>query len=251
MILQNLTLSTWIAYTEFIKPYEERIKEVYNLPQCKRREVLINRAIVERAAQTYQFFEGGIVTVNDMLVYYNSISEQFKTMPKVVLNVSHELTPISGFMFGQFIDAKQIVGSCENKWLAIQYLISIFFSGDYQDMFCNEQSPQFETAGNVLMPYALAVSDWWDKFNDYINGNFTLFQEGATKGNNPNMREHMKRWGWVNFLSSVAKTKVWDIAGSGKNSVDCARAASLFDVLTIASEEKDYNIAVSLDMETT
>jgi hypothetical protein len=251
MILQNLTLNTWISYTEFIKPYEQAITDVYKLPICKRREVLINRAIVERAYQTYMFFEGTTTTVNDMLAYYATIEQQFKDMTKVVLKVDYELTPISTITFGQFIDAKQIVGSCQNRWMVIQYLISIFFSGEYQDMFCNEKSEQFQSAGQTLLGYGIAVGEWWEKFNDYINTNFTLFQQGATKGNNPNMQEHMKRWGWVNFLSSVAKAKVWDIAGIGKNSIDCARSASLFDVLTIASEEKDYNIAMSLDMEVT
>jgi hypothetical protein len=53
----------------------------------------------------------------------------------------------------------------------------------------------------------------------------------------------------VNFLKSISKTKVFDIANSGLNSIDCARRASAFDVLVYASEEKDYNDAQAMDYE--
>jgi hypothetical protein len=48
---------------------------------------------------------------------------------------------------------------------------------------------------------------------------------------------------------SIAATKVFDIAGSGKNSIQCAREAPLFDVLIYASEDKSYNEAQALDHE--
>jgi len=53
----------------------------------------------------------------------------------------------------------------------------------------------------------------------------------------------------VNFLKSIAATKVFDIAGSGKNSIQCAREARLFDVLVYASEEKELNESQALDHE--
>lgn len=59
----------------------------------------------------------------------------------------------------------------------------------------------------------------------------------------------MKEWGWVNFLKEIAKTKVFDIPGSGMNSIDCARASKAFDVLVYASEEKGMSEAQALDME--
>lgn len=39
------------------------------------------------------------------------------------------------------------------------------------------------------------------------------------------------------------------MAGSGKNSIDCAREAKLFDVLIYASEEKSLNESLALDHE--
>lgn len=50
-------------------------------------------------------------------------------------------------------------------------------------------------------------------------------------------------------MKSIAATKVFDIAGSGMNSIDCARQASLFDVLLFASEEKAYSESQALDYE--
>ena len=51
------------------------------------------------------------------------------------------------------------------------------------------------------------------------------------------------------FLKNIAKTKTFDISGSGKNSIECLRESKAYDVLIWASEEKDYNIAVSRDMK--
>ena len=56
-------------------------------------------------------------------------------------------------------------------------------------------------------------------------------------------------YGWINFLKSIAATKVFDIPGSGKNSIQCAREAKCFDVLIWASEEKSFNEAQALDHE--
>lgn len=56
-------------------------------------------------------------------------------------------------------------------------------------------------------------------------------------------------YGWINFLKSIAATKVFDIAGGGKNSIQNAREANVFDVLIYASEEKSLNEAQALDHE--
>jgi hypothetical protein len=59
----------------------------------------------------------------------------------------------------------------------------------------------------------------------------------------------MEQWGWVNFMKEIAKTKVFDIPGSGKNSIECAKDSKAFDVLIFASEEKQFNEAQNLDFE--
>jgi hypothetical protein len=59
----------------------------------------------------------------------------------------------------------------------------------------------------------------------------------------------MENWGWVNFLKEIAKTKVFDLPGSGMNSIDCAKYSKAYDVLIFASEEKSFNEAQNLDYE--
>lgn len=53
----------------------------------------------------------------------------------------------------------------------------------------------------------------------------------------------------MNFLKSIAGTKVFDIPNSGLNSIQCARIAKAFDVLVYASEEKEFGEAQALDYE--
>ena len=53
----------------------------------------------------------------------------------------------------------------------------------------------------------------------------------------------------MNFLKTIARAKVFDIPSKALNSIEAARAAKLMDVLTWASEEKDYNMASEADME--
>ncbi len=57
------------------------------------------------------------------------------------------------------------------------------------------------------------------------------------------MVKHFDRWGWVNFLRNIAETKIFDIAGAGMDSIECAKIANLYKVLMYASEKRDYNVA--------
>jgi len=50
-------------------------------------------------------------------------------------------------------------------------------------------------------------------------------------------------------LKSIAETKVFDMPGSQKDSIQCAREANLFNVLIFASESKSLNEAQALDHE--
>jgi hypothetical protein len=62
------------------------------------------------------------------------------------------------------------------------------------------------------------------------------------------MMKHYERFGWINFLSSVAETKIFDIPGGGKDSIECAKDADLFKVLMYSSEKRDYNVALAASM---
>jgi hypothetical protein len=76
-----------------------------------------------------------------------------------------------------------------------------------------------------------------------------VFKKSKAKVNGKHIKHHFDRWGWINFLKSIASTKVFDIPGSNMNSIQCARKARAFDVLVYASEDKTYNEAQALDHE--
>jgi hypothetical protein len=62
------------------------------------------------------------------------------------------------------------------------------------------------------------------------------------------MMKHYERWGWSNYLSSIAETKIFDIPGAGIDSIECAKQANLFKVLMYSSEKRDYNVALQNSM---
>lgn len=251
--LDNITLTQWIDYTNSLKPLDEHLTAIHALPDCERKRILLTKNLVDRAYHTYEHWGGKEdVLVDDVLKEYTEVfCKIFEDVAKPILPdmPSSELTGMNPIEFGQFIDAKMITSDpTRNKWELMQYIMAIFCSGKYKEVHCDESNEVFVYCGTIPMDQVLYISQWWEKLNTYINENYTLFQDsGEDEG--ANMKEHMQRWGWINFLKTIAKTKVFDIAGSGLNSIDCARRAKCDDVLTWASEEKDYNIAAMRDME--
>lgn len=52
-----------------------------------------------------------------------------------------------------------------------------------------------------------------------------------------------EEYGWENFLASVAETKIFDIPGSGMDSIECAKVAKAYKVLSYSSQKKELAIA--------
>lgn len=50
-------------------------------------------------------------------------------------------------------------------------------------------------------------------------------------------------YGWENFLAAIAETKIFDLPGSGFDSVECAKIARAYKVLSYASQKKEYSLA--------
>ena len=57
--------------------------------------------------------------------------------------------------------------------------------------------------------------------------------------------QYYREWGWIDFLSEIAKTKVFDIYGSGLDSIECAKNANAYKVLMYASNEKLKAVATA------
>jgi hypothetical protein len=79
---------------------------------------------------------------------------------------------------------------------------------------------------------------------EYLEQHFAVFKRGGGDGK-PELTAHFEEWGWINFLSSIAETKVFDIPGEGLDSIECAKRAKAFKVLIYASEKRDYQVALN------
>jgi hypothetical protein len=157
--------------------------------------------------------------------------------------------------FGEILDAKaneQTARTLEwSHWELIQHLAVIFLRPPgviYTEDMSYHDSVQIAIMANLPMTGALMLAAWYERLNEALETDFIVFQDAVTKSGNY-MKKHFSSWGWVNFLKSIAKTKVFDIPGSGLNSIQCARMSSAFDVLMYASEEIGYNEAYEADAE--
>lgn len=248
--LKDITLGKWIGYMDHIHELEQQYATILNMDDSKRKSLMLTKNYVDKAYATLEFFEQDTtVCVDDAIAQYQQLMELFVDTPAedIAMPELEELTA------GQFFDAKMIIAASaeKSKWHVLQYVIAIFCQDDNYDHNCtNEYNALFIEAGKHSLVYAIAVHAWFDNLNTQILNSYTLFQESDLEGDEgENMKAHMQQWGWVNLLKGIAKTKVFDIAGSGMNSIDCVRAATLDDVLTWASEEKAYNLAMRADMD--
>ena len=266
MILSDITLLQLIELNEQIKPLDDEYIKVFQSDAGEiRKSILLTGIFVKKAQKTYEEFgekstsDTKPISVDFLVCWYNDFLALFdelysdKWCASVGLSVP-ELTHMSPVTFGQFIDAKMITEAAirdkTDKWQAVQYVMSIFMCKEYDDTFTSEGSEQFIRCGKMGADVALKVSKWWDALTTYINEHYTVFQDsGAHREHTDNMDAHMQKWGWVNFLKGIAKTKAFDISGSGLNSIDCVRKTKASEILVWSSEEKDYNVASNEDMK--
>ncbi|KAA5532663.1 hypothetical protein F0919_17940 [Taibaiella lutea] len=206
------------------------------------------------------------ITINEALdLYRHKISPLFNPEREYSKTVAWNeniwylpaqgLRPDSMMTFGEFIDSKvmaqNVIEEKGSKWEIIYYIAAIFLRQEeefYSPGFLYENSIRLELFRSLPLEIAVLVAQWYESFTEYLQEYFPVFSESQIKSGN-HIKSHLNQWGWVNFLKSVAATKVFDIANSGMNSIDCARAAKAYDVLVSASEEKQYNEAVALDTE--
>jgi len=271
--LSDITLGQWIRFTNSCKEYDEALAEIHQLPDGAKKSIKLTNDQVARAYAALAFFTGITlkavqrhICIDDALHYYNErLINLFEDVAPVkfpvdILGASwcipkDNLTPSSTITFGEFIDSKVIAQAAahdkQSKWELLQYICAIFLRqpGEaYDEAFVDEDSDRFILMAQLPMSVAMSVMAFFEELNKNIEESFSVFHESDQKEGKA-MKEHFKQWGWVNFLKSIAKTKVFDIPNSGMNSIDCARKAKCYEVLIYASEERDYNLAMSVDME--
>lgn len=268
MLIDDLSLVSLIELNRKLKPLEDRHNNIIaGEDSDQRKQILLTRVFIAKAKIAYTYIlqqsasEVDSLDVDFLFSWYTSFLESFELTLQgrwwlEAKLPEPELTHMTPVTFGQFIDAKMIVDAGvkdgKDRWQAVQYLVAIFCIGKrkYDYNWTNELSPHFIRSGKVTGRAAILVSRWWDQLNKHINDNYTVFQDsGDIRENSENIDEHMKRWGWVNFLKGIAKTKAFDISGSGMNSIDCVRETKASEILVWASEEKDQNVATNRDMK--
>ncbi len=273
--LQSITISEFVKYNESVIELDNSYSEILNnekISDC-RKNILLTNIFVKRAKITLDTFykeeeneestEASISkdSVDFLISWYNKFKntiESFESSEEKEKEIGlpdYKLTSFNPIVFGQFIDAKMIIDAGNekkiDKWNLLQYIMSIFLTNNYEDLFTNEDSEQFIKCSKLSIEIAIIVNKWWDKLNDYAKEHFTVFQESGNIGSeySENIDDHMKRWGWVNFTKNIAKTKAFDISGIGKNSIECVRQTKVHEILIWASEEKDHSIALYNDMK--
>lgn len=266
--LSNITLNQWIDYTNAVQPIDAELSAVMEL-KSYRKPVLLTSMHVKRAYFTYSFFAGidyaeatATVFVDDVMEWFNEgFCKMFEGEPEAWERVANEnwhlpkpeLTPTSPITFGEFIDSKMVTQANEgrSKWELLRYICAIYLRphGErYDPQFIEESSERFNLVGQLPMTTVMSVANFFEHLNTYADEHFPIFQESEDSGGD-NVKAHMSRWGWINFLKEMAKTKAFDIQGSNMNSIDCVRATNACEVLTWASEEKEHNIAANADQE--
>ncbi len=271
--LSELTLGTWIDFTNTCKDVDANFAAIMAKPDTNRKVIELSANRIERAYTTLAFFaQKDLSEVKDeyyvedaVLLYEERIAKIFEVIPKVEWPYQWNnaawllpfpfLTASSTMSFGEFIDSKVLSQNAEaleqSKWELLQYICAIFLrhiDEPYNEAFVDESNGRYQSMRVLPMHIAVAAMNFFEELNKFITENFPLFHESDHK-EGAAMKEHFKQWGWVNFLKSIAKTKVFDIPNGGMNSIECARSAKCYEVLIFASEEKDYNLAAQADME--
>lgn len=250
-----------------------RAKEISQLEDGEEQEIALAELSLDRMYCAFAFFTGCTVdavrdsTYVDQVaaVYYGLLADLLVDpeinetnvflwnderwyLPDAILKHGDQMT------FGEFIDAKQLVKDhIESGSDNLEYLVqicAIFLRKEgesYKESFLYEQSDRLLLMRTLPMDIAAAVAGWFERFNGYVHDSFPVFFPSRVKSNNKFSKEHFNRFGWINFLKTIATTKVFDLPGM--NSIDAARSSRLFDVLIWASEEKSMSEAYALDME--
>ncbi|HRO18368.1 MAG TPA: hypothetical protein PLU07_09275 [Ferruginibacter sp.] len=71
-----------------------------------------------------------------------------------------------------------------------------------------------------------------------MEDNFSIFSPGGGGGDiKPEIRQFNSDWGWIDMLSELSKTKMFDIPRLKIDSVECTKRAKAYKVLIECSKE--------------
>lgn len=168
---------------------------------------------------------------------------------------SVELYHNSYISLNQFITAKENVRILTNhQGMTIYEVLPLIIVTYQQDGFSDEfetnllpDSEMSQKAREIPLNEAVFLMNWYFKHNNYIQDSFSLFKPNRSKG--IDMEDHFNAYGWLSFLSMIAKEGVFNVPGNGLNAIENAKRAKLYDVLMYASEKKDSEDAINFYQE--
>lgn len=166
-----------------------------------------------------------------------------------------ELVHNSPISLNQFITSKEnarIITGIQGMTIyeALPIIIATYKQDGFSDDFEANLLPDSELMIEVRdMPLnqAVFIMNWYFKHNNHIQESFSLFKPNRSKG--IDMEEHFNAYGWLSFLSMIAKEGVFNVSGNGLNAIENAKRAKLYDVLLYASEKKDSEDAINFYQE--
>lgn len=271
----ELTLGQWIGfYEEYGRALDQKANEANAVVNPVLKQFAVVGANMDRLFSLTAYFKGITVeeaeksyTVNYMAqlqqekyskyfdVYPIDLVTEYEWRDETWVLPTVDLLPESQMKFGEFLDSKIVLQNAKHqelsKWQLLHQIAAIFFrkKGEvYKQEFLFAGSDRLKHMEQLPMRLVLTVGDWFEKFNNSLMENYNVFHKSSVKSGRYMMR-HFEQWGWINFLASIAKTKVFDIPNSGLNSIECAKLAPLVDVLIYAGQEKSFNEASYADME--
>lgn len=242
MTASEVTLSDWLEFESSCRDIEAWHECVKSQPESRRKQIMLTSSFYEKANKWAQFFGIRFDSVDECMNAYQAF---LSFEPEAI-----SLPVIEDMKAGQLIDSKMMLAAHgeASQWEFARLLLIIFHFAPYNSKHLEELSSIYADAGKVTIDKCAYILAWYERLSIEICERYTLFHDSGEE-EQPHMKAHMQRWGWINFIISIAKTKVFDIPGGGKNSIECVRESSLDDILIWASQEKDYNIAVMRDME--
>lgn len=272
----QLRLSDWIGFChEYGTELDKEQARINAMPDGTFKQLDMAEHLIVRFYSMTAYFTGvkfeeatRIYRVGEVTrLFEEKFSNLFKLEQPLVLQLGYdwngsvwslppvELGPNDNLTFGEFIDSKVVIQNVkaaeQTKWELLQQIACIFFREPgvpYKQEEVTEGSERMQLMGTLPMSIVLIIAEWFERFNNNLTESFAVFGKSNVKGGR-NVSKHFEQWGWINFLISIAKTKIFDLPNSGLNSIECARLAPCYDVLMYASQEKGYNEAVYADME--
>ena len=274
---EELTVGNWISFLErydiSLRTMESDI-EAYTEEQWVEKELGIESLVVNDAYALaahfagIEFEEAGEAFTVDEVVRWReehfrpAYDKSFSGDWEAVLMPDPIVTPGTTINFGAFIDSKVLTESLASApskdlpaglmlpyWQVGHQMACIFLRLDgneaYHDSELKPGCDWYNLHLDTPLFQIVQIYEWYRQFIEHIQSSYAVFAKSRLPSAGKAMKEHMKQWGWINFLKELAKTKVFDVPGL--NSIDSVRAVSLFDVLVFASEDKEYGEAAALD----